>query len=90
MARLAKDGPTAEELAKAKSFLIGSYALRFDSSSKIARQLLAIQLDDLGMDYIDKRNGLVDAVTLEDVQRASQKYFTTGTELMVRVGPHES
>jgi len=90
MARLAKDGPTADELAKAKSFLIGSYALRFDSSSKIARQLLAIQLDDLGMDYIDKRNGLVDAVTLEDVQRASQKYFTTGTELMVRVGPHES
>lgn len=90
MSRLAKDGPTAEELAKAKSFLVGSYALRFDSSSKIARQLLGIELDGLGMDYIDKRNDLVQAVTLEDVKRASEKYFTTGTNLIVRVGPHES
>jgi len=89
MARLAKDGPTEEELVKAKSFLIGSYPLRFDSSSKIARQLLGIQLDDLGIDYIDKRNGLVDAVTLEEVKEASQKYFTTGTDLIVRVGPEQ-
>lgn len=89
MSRLAKDGPTEEELAKAKSFLIGSYALRFDSSSKIARQLLGIQLDDLGIDYIDKRNDMVKAVTLDEVKRASQKYFSTGTDLIIRVGPHE-
>lgn len=90
MGRLAKDGPTVAELDKAKSFLVGSYALRFDSSSKIARQLLAIQLDDLGIDYIDKRNSLVEGLTLDDVKNASQKYFTTGTDLVVRVGPHES
>lgn len=90
MARLAKDGPTEEELAKAKSFLTGSYALRFDSSSKIARQLLGIALEDLGLDYVEKRNSLIEAVTLEDVKRASQKLFATGTDLVVRVGPHES
>ncbi|BCP52508.1 peptidase M16 [Kaistia sp. 32K] len=90
MARLAKDGPTEDELAKAKSFLTGSYALRFDSSSKIARQLLGIALEDLGIDYVEKRNALVEAVTLEDVKQASQKMFSTGTNLVVRVGPHES
>jgi zinc protease len=89
MARMAKDGPTEEELAKAKSFLVGSYALRFDSSSKIARQQLAIQLDNLGIDYINKRNDMVDAVTLDEVKQASQKYFTDGTSLIVRVGPHD-
>jgi zinc protease len=57
--RLAEDGPTEDELAKAKSFLTGSYALRFDTSGKIAAQLVQIQVDGLGIDYIDKRNGLV-------------------------------
>ena len=33
---LANDGPTEEELDKAKKYLIGSYALRFDTSTKIA------------------------------------------------------
>ncbi len=71
--RLAESGPTEEELAKAKSFLTGSYALRFDTSGKIAAQLVLIQLDDLGIDYIDKRNGMVQAVTMEDVKRAARR-----------------
>ncbi|CUU43118.1 Peptidase M16 inactive domain protein [Blastochloris viridis] len=69
--RLGKDGPSAEELDKAKKYLIGSYALRFDTSGKIAAQLLQIQLDELGIDYIDRRNDLVAAVTLEDVRRVA-------------------
>ena len=72
IAKLAQAGPTEDELVKAKSFLEGSYALRFDTSTKIAEQLVQIQLDDLGMDYIDKRNGLVEAVTLADVQTRRQ------------------
>ena len=71
--KLAETGPTEEELAKAKSFLTGSYALRFDTSTKIAEQLVLIQLDDLGIDYIDKRNGLIDAVTLADVKRVAKR-----------------
>jgi zinc protease len=71
--KLAETGPTEEELAKAKSFLTGSYALRFDTSTKIAEQLVQIQLDDLGIDYIDKRNGLIDAVTMADVKRVAKR-----------------
>ncbi len=71
--RLAETGPTEDELTKAKSYLTGSYALRFDTSTKIAQQLVAIQLEDLGIDYIDKRNGLVNAVTMEDVKRVARR-----------------
>jgi zinc protease len=71
--KLADAGPTEDELDKAKSFLKGSYALRFDTSSKIAEQLVQIQLDDLGIDYIDKRNSLVDAVTMADVKRVAKR-----------------
>jgi len=76
--RLAAEGPSAEELAKAKSYLTGSYALNFDTSSKIAAQLVAIQLDDLGIDYINKRNAVVEAVTLADVKRVSKRLLDTG------------
>ena len=71
--RMVDEGPTEEELAKAKAYLKGSYALNFDTSSKIANVLLQIQLDDLGIDYIDKRNGLIDAVTLDDARRAAKR-----------------
>jgi zinc protease len=73
IARLAKEGPSADELDKAKKYLIGAYALRFDTSGKIAGQLLQIQLDDLGIDYIHRRNGLVAAVTIEDVRRVAAR-----------------
>jgi zinc protease len=83
--RLADSGPTEDELANAKSFLTGSYALRFDTSGKIAAQLVLIQLEDLGIDYIDKRNGLVKAVTMQDVKRAARRMLD-GNMLVTVVG----
>ncbi len=83
--RLAESGPTEDELAKAKSFLKGSYALGFDSSSKIAGQLVQIQNDELGIDYIDRRAGLIDAVTLADVRRAAKRLLS-GNLLFTVVG----
>jgi zinc protease len=86
--RYAAEGPTAEELDKAKAYLTGNYALRFDASRKIARQLIGIQIDNLGIDYIAKRNSLIEAVTLDDVKRAAKRLFggpisvvTVGTNL---------
>jgi zinc protease len=73
MKNLAENGPTEEELAKTKSFLKGSYGLYFDTSTKIAAQLVQIQLDKLGIDYINRRNGLIDAVTRADAQRVAKR-----------------
>jgi zinc protease len=86
ISEIAKDGPTELELAEAKSYLIGSYPLRFDTSGKIAGQLLEIQLDNLGVDYIDKRNGLIAAVTAEDVRRAAKRFLTDAQLLVTLVG----
>ncbi len=86
-ARLAAEGPTEAELAKAKSYLIGSYALRFDSSTKIANQILGIMIDNLGIDYVEKRNSLIAAVSIEDARRAARRLFTDGTSMVATVGP---
>src|SRR5262249_31220401 len=52
--RLAEEGPTEEELTKAKTYLKGSYVLGLDTSPRIAGQLVQIQIDKLGIDYIER------------------------------------
>jgi len=82
----ATQGPTEDELAKAKKYLTGSYALNFDSSVKIARGLRQIQVNGLPIDYIEKRNDMVNAVTVEDIQRVAKRILGDGTLLVVAVG----
>ncbi|HVV78314.1 MAG TPA: pitrilysin family protein [Pseudolabrys sp.] len=76
--RMADDGPTAEELAKAKSYIKGSYALTLDTSSKIAAQLVQIQVDNLGIDYIQRRSAMIDAVTVENAKQAAKRLYGKG------------
>ena len=88
VARMAKDGPTQEEIDKAKAFLKGSFALGLDTSSKIANQLVNMQVDDLGIDYTDRRSALIDAVTLADTKRVAQRLLGPGLLVTVVGRPH--
>ena len=84
--RLITEGPSDEELQKAKDYLTGSYALGFDTSTKIAHQLVQIAFEDLGMDYIARRNAMVEAVTQADIRRAAARTFADGKMLVVAAG----
>ncbi|MEI8145762.1 MAG: pitrilysin family protein [Alphaproteobacteria bacterium] len=84
--RIGLEGPTDEELASAKRYLIGSWALRFDTSNAIAGNLLRIRMDGFGPDYLDRRNGLIEAVTIEDLRRVAKRLFANGQPLVVAVG----
>jgi zinc protease len=86
IARFVKEGPTPDELDKAKRFLTGSYALNFDSSVKIARGLRQIQLNRLPIDYIDRRNELVNQVSIEDIKRIAERILGDGDLFVVAVG----
>lgn len=87
--RYADEGPTEAELASAKDYLVGNFALRFDSSQKIARNLLQFQVDKLGIDYIERRNAMIRAVTIADIRRVSKAIWGGGVSV-VTVGPGES
>jgi zinc protease len=84
IADLGANGPSEIELEKAKKYLIGSYALQFDTSTKIAGQLLFLQMEGLSRDYLDARNAMIAAVTMADAKRAAQRLFGAG-ELLVAV-----
>jgi zinc protease len=83
---LARSNATAEELDKAKKFLTGSYALRFDTSTKIARELLQVQLDELDVDYFTRRNAEIAAVEADDIARAAKRLLDPAKMLTVVVG----
>ncbi len=85
-ARMAQSGPTAEELADVKAYLTGSYALQFSSTANIAGVLLDIQLDELGPDFVNQRNDLIEAVTIEDARRVARELFRAGDLTTVIVG----
>lgn len=84
--RMAEAGVTDEELADAKTYLTGAYPLRFAASGRIARMLVGLQLDDLGMDYVKNRNSLIEAVTREDVARVAKKLLDPNRLVTVVVG----
>ena len=83
--RMAEEGPTQQELDEAKSYLKGSQMLQLDTSSKLASGLLQYQLDRLPIDYLEKRNAIVDAVTLADAKAIAKRLWGQGL-LTVIVG----
>ena len=84
--KIADTGPSQKELDDAKSYLIGSYALRFDTSAKIAAQLLGLKEEDFGVDYVERRNGLIEAITLDDAKRVAKSLFAPDNLIVTIVG----
>jgi zinc protease len=88
-ARLAADGLTEEELAKAKTYLTGSYPLRFDGNATIAGILAGMQTEGLPIEYLETRNAEIEAVTLEDVKRVAARVLKPEALTFVVVGSPE-
>lgn len=84
--KLAENGITAKELATAKTYLNGSFPLRLGSSRGIANMLVGIQISDLGMDYIEKRPSIINAITLKEANRVARRLFRAEDLTVVIVG----
>jgi len=84
--RMAESGPTEEELKDAKTYLTGSFPLRLSSTGRIARMMVGIQLQELGIDYLDRQKDLIEAVTPEDARRVARRIFDPEALTVVVVG----
>jgi len=86
---VALNGLNAEELEKGKTYLIGSYPLRFDTSAKIASQLVHIQLERRAPEWLVERNREIAGVTMASVKRAAHRAFGDGSLHTTVVGRPE-
>ena len=82
--KMIDEGPTEAELDAAKKYVVGAFAIaNLDSSVSIARTLIELEIDHLGIDYIQKREGLIDQVTLEQVKAAAKKLLSVKPALLI-------
>ncbi|MGB5558882.1 MAG: pitrilysin family protein [Paracoccaceae bacterium] len=88
-AKVAADAITEEELADAKTYLTGAYALRFDGNAPIARIMVGMQMIDLPPGYVTERNDQVMAVMMEDIRRVAKRIYQPENLHFVVVGRPE-
>ena len=86
MTKFSAEGPTPQELADAKTYLTGSYPLAFSSNAGIAGQLSSFQRSGMPVDYVARRNSLINAITLDDVKRVAKKWFDPARMTVVVAG----
>ncbi|MCX8508080.1 MAG: pitrilysin family protein, partial [Rhodobacteraceae bacterium] len=85
----AEKGVTQSELDAAKTYLTGSYPLRFDGNATIAGILVGMQMEGFPIDYPANRNKLIEAVTLKDVNRVAREKMQPDKLTFVVVGKPE-
>lgn len=79
-------GFTEEELTRAKRYITGSFPLDVDANRELVNYLMVMQLKDLGIDYLAKRNGLMEAVTLEEVNRVARRLLNPDRMVSIVIG----
>ena len=84
--RIATEGLTEEEVATTKTYLTGSYPLRFDGNGNIASILVGMQMDGMPIDYAVTRNAKIEAVTMADIKRVAARLYQPEALHFVVVG----
>jgi zinc protease len=85
MRKLVRDEVAPRELELAKAYLIGSYPLRVDTSSKVASLVITLEEAGLGLDYPERYRERIARVTAADVRRVAAVYLDPDTFSTVMV-----
>ena len=75
-----------ELLVNAKAKFLGNFILQSEDKAVAARRALSIKTNKLPEDFYKNYIANIDAVTIEDVQRVSKKYFSDDNVRVVLVG----
>lgn len=85
-AQMANDGVTEEELRRIQTYLTGAYPLRFDGNSSIASIMASMQYQGFDIDYVNRRNDMISALTLDEVNDLASRLYDTEALFFVIVG----
>ncbi|MEY2493862.1 MAG: zinc protease [Verrucomicrobiota bacterium] len=85
--RLASDGLTEQELARAKKKMIGQQQIANQSNDSFGYMAALDELYGLGFDHYKMLEREVEAITIEDVKRVAAKYFQNQPYVLATVRP---
>jgi zinc protease len=86
IANFIANGATPSELQAAKSNLVNGFPLRIDNNRKLLDNVSSIAWNDLPLDTLETWTAKVDAVTLEQVSTAFQRYLAMDRMKIVVLG----
>ena len=84
-----KTRPTAEELDAAKKNITGGFPLKIDSNSDILGYIAMIGFYGLPLDYLDRFNARIEAVTVQQIRDAFQRRVDPAHMVTVTVGKQQ-
>src|SRR5947207_2118210 len=87
--KLATDGLTNEELARAKKKVIGQQEIANQSNDSFGYQCALDEIYGLGFNYYKSLEHGVEAVSLDDIKRVAAKYFRDQPYVLATVRPPE-
>ncbi len=77
---------TAEELKNVKATYVGSFVRNIEKPQTVARYALNIETNNLPSNFYETYLAKINAVTIEDVQRVAQKYFSADNARIIITG----
>jgi zinc protease len=81
------DGPTEAEIARSRRALIRSLPLRLETQAGIGAYLQAAELHGLGLDYVNRYAGIVEAIPMSELKRVASERLTPDAHALVLAGP---
>ena len=86
VAEFIKNGPTSDELKRAKDFMIGGFPLKLDSNKSILDYVSMMAFYKYPLDYLDTFTKKIDKISAEEIKSAFQKHVDMGKFSTVIVG----
>ncbi len=86
IAKMAKDGPTREEVASAIANLAGGYGLRFQSAADVGAALIGAELHGFGEQYLQNYPIAVGKVDVASAKQAASSILDPKNYVIVLVG----
>jgi zinc protease len=80
-------GVTSQELAEAQSYFVGHFPLGLETTRGIGRQVLSIDLYDLGLDYLKGYCDKIRGVTLKTAAQSAQDHLHPEALVTLVMGP---
>ncbi len=83
LARLKREGVSAEMLESARAYVLGQYPLNFETAADWAAALGEVELYRLGPEYIDQYGPALREVTVRDARQVIDDAFPSPEELAI-------
>jgi len=82
-----EQGVTAQELAEAQSYYVGHFPLGLETPRGLSRQVISLNLYDLGADYLKRYCERIRGVSLQDAARAAREHLHPEALVTLVLGP---